>query len=88
MKFEYDNNKSDINKQKHGIDFKEAQLLWEDENLLEVSLSFSDEFRYLCIGIIQNRYYSAIITYRDANIRIISVRRSRKEEIYHYENNS
>lgn len=88
MKFEYDNNKSDINKQKHGIDFKEAQLLWEDENLLEVPLSFSDEFRYLCIGIIQNRYYSAIITYRDANIRIISVRRSRKEEIYNYENNS
>jgi uncharacterized DUF497 family protein len=88
MKFEYDNNKSDINKQKHGIDFKEAQLLWEDENLLEVPLSFSDELRYLCIGIIQNRYYSAIITYRDTNIRIISVRRSRKEEIYNYENNS
>lgn len=88
MKFEYDNNKSDINKQKHGIDFEEAQLLWEDENLLEVPLSFADELRYLCIGTIQNRYYSAITTYRDENIRIISVRRSRKEEIYYYENNS
>jgi uncharacterized DUF497 family protein len=88
MKFEYDNNKSDINKQKHGIDFEEAQLLWEDENLLEVPLSFADELRYLCIGMIQNRYYSAITTYRDENIRIISVRRSRKEEIYYYENNS
>jgi len=86
MKFEYDSNKSDINEEKHGINFEEAQLLWQDENLLEVPLSFRDEMRHLCIGKIANKHYSAVITYRDSAIRIISVRRSRKEEIQHYEN--
>ncbi len=86
MNFEYDSNKSEINKEKHGIDFEEAKTLWEDDNLLEVPLSFSDEVRHLCIGKIRNKHYSAVITYRDKTIRIISVRRSRKEEIYNYEN--
>ena len=86
MKFEYDSNKSDINEEKHGINFEEAQLLWQDENLLEVPLSFIDEMRHLCIGKIANKHYSAVITYRGSAIRIISVRRSRKEEISGYEN--
>lgn len=86
MKFEYDNNKSYINEQKHGITFEDAQLLWQDENLLEVPLTFADEARHLCIGKIKKKHFSAIITYRDSVIRIISVRRSRKEEIQHYEN--
>jgi len=86
MKFEYDNNKSNTNKQKHGIDFEEAQELWGDDALLEVPLPFDDEMRHLYIGKIANKHYSAIITYRDGVIRIISVRRSRKEEIQNYEN--
>jgi len=65
MKFEYDRNKSDTNKQKHGINFEEAKLLWEDDDLLEVALSFSDEKRRLCIGKIANKHYSAVITYRN-----------------------
>lgn len=86
MNFEYDSNKSEINKEKHGIDFEEAKILWEDDSLLEVPLSFRDELRYLCIGKIFSKHYSAVITYRDKTIRIISVRRSRKEEIEGYEN--
>ncbi|MFA6760969.1 MAG: BrnT family toxin [Sulfuricurvum sp.] len=88
MLFEYDPNKSASNLAKHGIDFIAAQLLWEDERLLEVELTFADESRYLCIGKIDGKHYSAIITHRAGHIRIISVRRSRKEEILHYENNS
>ena len=86
MKFEYDSNKSYTNEQKHGINFEDAQLLWQDENLLEVSLSFPDEVRHLCIGKIEYKHYSAVITYRKEAVSIISVRRSRKEEILHYEN--
>lgn len=86
MKFEYDSNKSSLNAQKHGIDFDEAQCLWQDEYLLEVPLNFPDELRHLCIGKISGKHWSAVITYRDDIIRIISVRRSRKEEIKHYEN--
>lgn len=86
MKFEYDSNKSSVNREKHGIDFDEAQLLWHDEYLLEIPLTFPEEMRYLCIGKISGKHWSAVITYRNDIIRIISVRRSRKEEIEHYEN--
>jgi len=54
--------------------------------MLEVPLDFTDEKRFLCIGMIADKHCSAIITYRQAYIRIISVRRARKEEIFHYEN--
>jgi len=86
MYFEYNELKSQNNHEKHGIDFKRAQLLWSDEKLLEVQLNFPDEVRWLCIGTIQSEQWSAVITYRDNTIRIISVRRSRKKEIEHYEN--
>jgi hypothetical protein len=33
--FEYDPDKSLINKAKHGIDFEEARALWLDRRLLE-----------------------------------------------------
>lgn len=86
MKFEYDSNKSEVNKEKHGIGFDEAQQLWFDENLLEAPLYFPDEIRFLCIGKIGEKYWSAVITYRSNVIRIISVGRSRYVEVEYYEN--
>ena len=86
MNFEYDKNKNDINSLKHGIDFIEAQKLWLDENLIEVELNFPNETRWMCVAKINSKHYSAFITYRDNAIRIISVRRSRKKEIFNYEN--
>jgi len=83
--FEYDIDKSISNKLKHGIDFKEAQILWKDKNLIEISAKTVDEPRYLIVGKIKDKFYSAVITYRNTFIRIISVRRSRKEEIEIYE---
>ncbi len=81
MKFEYDKIKSSINKSKHGIDFKEAQKLWEDPYSFEIpSPQSEDEDRFLVLGQINSKNYTAIITYRDKNIRIISVRRSREKE--------
>ncbi len=86
MNFEYDELKNKINIDKHGIDFKEAQKIWQDEMMLEVFLNFPNEDRYMCIGKIDNKHWSAIMTYRDKRVRIISVRRSRKKEIEQYEN--
>jgi uncharacterized DUF497 family protein len=83
--FEYDESKSEANLLKHGIDFIDAQLLWHDPNLLEVPAKTQDELRHLVIGIIAGKHWSAAITYRERNIRIISVRRSRNEEIKLYE---
>jgi uncharacterized protein len=85
MKFEYDPKKSAENKRKHGIDFEEAQALWADSALVEIPASASEEPRWLLIGKIGQEQWSAVITRRDENIRLISVRRSRKEEVKIYE---
>jgi uncharacterized protein len=85
MEFEFDPEKSDLNKQKHGIDFFEAQALWDDPDLMEIPAKTTDEQRFLVIGKIFEKYWSGIITYRGERVRIISVRRSRPEEVDFYE---
>jgi len=86
MKFEFDENKSSANKVKHGIDFREAQSLWSDLDLLEIpAKNIQDESRFLIIGKIDKKHWSAVITYRKDSVRIISVRRSREKEIQYYE---
>ena len=85
MEFEFDKQKSQINKKKHGIDFIEAQALWDDSDRIEIPAKTVDENRFLIIGKISEKHWSTIITYRNEKIRIISVRRSRKEEIEIYE---
>ena len=85
MKYEFDHNKSASNKAKHGIDFEEAQELWNDPHLLEIEARSADEPRFLLIGSIKGKYWSAVVTYREDKVRIISVRRSRKEEVELYE---
>ena len=85
MQFEFDPGKSEQNKAKHGIDFVAAQALWEDVDLLEVPARAEDEPRFLMVGRIGRKHWSAVITYRDERIRIISVRRSREKEIELYE---
>jgi len=83
--FEYDNNKSASNFEKHGIDFVSARALWLDPSLVEIRVKSEDEPRFLVIASINNKYWSAVITYRGSTIRIISVRRSRKKEVKLYE---
>jgi uncharacterized protein len=85
MEFEYDSEKSAQNKRKHGIDFEEAQALWLDSELVEIPARTLDEPRWLLIGKIGAKHWSAVITRRDENIRLISVRRSRDEEVSIYE---
>lgn len=85
MKFEYDPNKSQSNKVKHGIDFDEAQALWQDSQRIEIQALTTTEPRFVVIGKIKNKHWSAIITYRANIIRIISVRRARKNEVKLYE---
>ncbi|MFP4135218.1 MAG: BrnT family toxin [Halothece sp.] len=85
MLFEYDPNKSESNRLKHGIDFEEAQRLWLDSYRIEVEAKSTTENRSLVIGKIDGKHWSAIITYRGESIRIISVRRSREKEVELYE---
>ena len=85
MEFEFDPEKSEVNKSKHGIEFIEAQALWDDPELIEIPAKTSDEPRFLVIGMIGQECWSGIISYREDRIRIISVRQSRPEEVDIYE---
>ena len=84
--FEFDPVKSAANLEKHGIAFDAAEALWADPALLEIPARTNGEPRFLVIGRIAGKHWSAVITYRGGNVRIISVRRARKEEIEAYEN--
>jgi uncharacterized DUF497 family protein len=88
MIFEFDSKKSASNKQKHGLDFDEAQALWNDPDFVEIPVQTIDEPRFLVIGMIEGKHWSGVITYRGDKVRIISVRRSRKEEVEIYEGES
>jgi uncharacterized DUF497 family protein len=85
MGFEFDPDKSAENKRKHGIDFEDAQKLWADSRLVEIPARTTDEFRWLLNGKINEKHWSAVITRRGDNIRIISVRRARDEGVALYE---
>ena len=87
MDFEFDQWKSSQDEVKHGIDFIEAQVIWDDENALEYPGKSVGEKRYLVIGMICKDLYTACITYRGNRIRIISVRRATKDEGMQYDNN-
>jgi uncharacterized DUF497 family protein len=80
MEFEFDEAKSKANREKHGIDFVEAQRLWDDEDRLEIPARTEDEPRYVLITALDKKLWSAFFTYRNGRIRLISVRRARKEE--------
>lgn len=85
MEFEYSVQKSAANKAKHGIDFEEAQALWNDPRLLEAPARTDDEPRFLAIGLIDGKHWAAVWTMRGDKARLISVRRARKQEVDHYE---
>lgn len=85
MEFEVDESKSQSNQEKYGIDFVKAQQLWLDPDRIEISARTEDEPRFLVVGTIALKCWSAVITYRNHKIRIISVRRARKEEVELYE---
>lgn len=85
MEFEFDPAKSASNLEKHGIDFTAAQALWQDVMRVEIPARTVDEARWLVIGQIGGKHWSVVVTYREQRVRIISARRSRKEEVALYE---
>lgn len=83
--FEFDPAKSEANRVKHGIDFVAAQALWDDEERIIAPALSAGEQRWMVVGKIEDKLWSAIFTFRDEIIRIISVRRSRPKEGSRYE---
>ena len=85
MEFEFDKRKSESNREKHGIDFVQAQALWEDPDRLEVPVRTKEEKRFILIGKIDQKFWSVVFTFHNDKIRIISVPRSRIQEVEAYE---
>lgn len=85
MAFEFDPAKSAANKVKHGMDFDAAQRLWLDDKRIELPSRYDREPRRLLIGVIDDKHWSAIFTMRLDSVRLISVRRSRRNEVSLYE---
>ena len=73
MEFEFDPEKSEANKRKHGIDFIEAQALWNDPDLLEIPVKVTDEPRFMVVGHIAGKHWSGVITYWDDGVWVILV---------------
>lgn len=89
MRFEFDPEKSARTKAdpNRRIDFVQAQAIWLDENRIEIPLPFALEKRTAVIGRINGKLWTAIVTSRGENIRIISVRRAHPKEENIYEQN-
>lgn len=85
MHFEYDPAKSAANKAKHGIDFEEAQALWEDPSFIATPITSRSEPRFLVVGRIGEKLWTAVATDRAGVTRIISVRRARTYEAEKYQ---
>ena len=85
MEFEFDPAKSAANKAKHGIDFVEALALWQDDGLADAPVVSEGEPRFLVIGRIDGKHWTAVCTLRGEVVRIISVRRARKTEVMFYD---
>jgi len=83
IEFEYDGAKSQANYLKQGLSLEDAKLLWKILGAESKSL-YSPEDRWLRVGIIEEKFYTCIFTYRGEKIRPISLRRSREEEINRY----
>jgi hypothetical protein len=83
--FEFDFGKSELNEKRHEINFIDAQRIWNDDRLVEIFARSEDEARFLIIGSVESKLWSAIVTYRNDAIRIISMRRAREEEVQLYE---
>jgi hypothetical protein len=85
MEFDFNPTKSMANLVKHGINFKDAQQLWKDSGLKVIKARTTGEQRWIAIGRIGDKHWSGVFTPRGEVIRIISVRRSRPNEIARYE---
>lgn len=83
--FQFDATKSRTNEVKHGIDFVRAQRIWADVDRVEVEVRTEIEKRWMVVGHIDGRLWTAIVTKRAGSIRIISVRRARGSERSVYE---
>ena len=68
-----------------GVNFEEAKDWWQDKDLLVFPLNKCAKQIYACIRIVNEKYWTALISLQSGYARLISVRLSRKDEVLMYE---
>ena len=87
MEFEWDSNKAISNFKKHGVDFADAVIVLEDERAITIPDDYSDEERFITVGMDSfGRILVVVYTWRENRIRIISARKATTKEIKQYKN--
>ena len=86
MNFEWDENKNKSNQEKHEIDFNDAKDVFEDPKSIETEDTRKEygEKRFIIIGKARNVILTVVYTIRATAIRLISARRSRRNERNNY----
>jgi len=85
MEFEWDEAKRQNNLKKHGMDFEDAQLLFNDEALVVPDLRRDyGEPRFILINLLANRLAVVVFTFRGQKTRIISMRKANERERNRY----
>jgi uncharacterized DUF497 family protein len=80
LDFEWDEDKRWINFNQHGIDFEDAELMFDGRDVVTDKSPYADEERYITVGMIDDRFRTIVWTRRGTATRIISARRSRDSE--------
>lgn len=81
IRFVWDSDKDEINQVKHGISFVAATVAFDGRPLVTTESAYADEVRNLTTVRIDGRFWTIVWTPRSGDVRIISVRRSRKNEV-------
>ncbi len=85
-KYEWDNDKRELNLKKHGIDFLDAVEVFDDPDIIEASSTRKGEERFEAIGMVHDVVIFVAYAIRKNKKRIISARRaSRYEREDYYE---
>ncbi|MGB7510523.1 MAG: BrnT family toxin [Pelodictyon phaeoclathratiforme] len=78
--FEWDEEKRLVNLEKHGLDFIDAQLLFDGRKTITAQSDYPVEARFLTIAIFDGRFHTVVWTWRGGTRRLISFRRARHGE--------
>lgn len=87
MKFQFDPEKARSNRKKHGVSFADAEGVFYDPLAITREDPYSDqEDRWITVGMGNLGQILVIVyTFRDDEIRLISVRRAMRREVREYE---
>lgn len=90
MDIEYDADKDEINRFKHGLPLSFGRQVFNDPDglILPSFRPVDGEDRYKVVGMVEGKLYTAVYVLRDERIRMISVRRSNSSERRDYDSNS